>query len=464
MTEVFISLTVIMVISALVPLVARIIPGQIVPETVLLIAGGALLGPNMYGIIQTGYPAIEFLSEMGCAFLFLLAGYEIDPKSVTGKDGIHGLWTWCATFAIALLVSLVTPSLASGRQGLIATSLLCTTTALGTLMPILKDRGLTDTRVGQIVISYGTWGELAVILAVAVLLGARTTWQITLILGVFFALCVWIAHAGARAKSNGGKVYRFLVSRSESTSQTFVRMTVLILVMLVTFSSVFQIDIVLGAFAAGFILRYIVPEGNEVLETKLDGMAHGFFIPLFFVVSGARIDLGAVASRPMIMIFFIVALILIRSVPIIVSLSVRKSTREKLSLHNRIAAAAYCTTALPLIVAITTICVKRGIMEEDVASVLIAAGAITVFLMPFVAAVTYRVADAEPISAIVEIAHHPESTKEIVSSHVMLERRRARYYKLQENRLRVEKRREERREEIREDIKEKFFREDDKKN
>jgi Kef-type K+ transport system membrane component KefB len=208
-----------------------------------------------------------------------------------------------------------------------------------------------------------------------------------------------------------------------------VRVTILMLVVLVTFSSIFDLDIVLGAFAAGFILRFIVPEGNKSLETKLDAIAYGFLIPLFFVVSGCRIDLHAVAEMPGQLLFFIVALILVRCVPIVVSLAVRKDTRNELTWHNRLSVAFYWTTALPLIVAITGITVERGIMEERIASVLVAAGAVTVFLMPFLASATYHVTDADPIDAIKEIAHDPEHIRDIIREHVEREHERAEEYR-----------------------------------
>lgn len=167
MTSEFISLAVIAAVAAASPVIARVIPRQIVPETVLLIAAGAVLGPNMLGAIESGGDAIKLLSELGCAFLFLLAGYEIDPKALMGADGKHGLATWVATFGIAVVYTLLLPSIATGSHGLVAASLLLTTTALGALMPILKDRGLSGTRVGDLVISYGTWGELAPVLAMA---------------------------------------------------------------------------------------------------------------------------------------------------------------------------------------------------------------------------------------------------------------------------------------------------------
>lgn len=50
-------------------------------------------------------------------------------------------------------------------------AILLSTTALGTLMPILRERELTGTKVGDAVIAYGTWGELGPILAMAILLG-----------------------------------------------------------------------------------------------------------------------------------------------------------------------------------------------------------------------------------------------------------------------------------------------------
>ena len=118
------------------------------------------------------------------------------------------------------------------------------------------------------------------------------------------------------------------------------RQTVLLLVGLVALSAAFDLDIVLGAFAAGFVLRYIIPEGDHALEHKLDGVAYGFLIPIFFVVSGAKIDLAAVFQQPEVLVGFIALLLLIRAVPIFVALSTGKDTRD-ISTHNRLTIALY---------------------------------------------------------------------------------------------------------------------------
>ena len=208
----------------------------------------------------------------------------------------------------------------------------------------------------------------------------------------------------------------FVEERADTTSQTFVRLTVLILVTLVAFSAVFDLDIVLGSFAAGFVLRYIIPEGNHTLETKLDGLAYGFLIPVFFTVSGAKINLTAVASRPGLLVGFIVALLIIRAVPILISMSICPATRD-VSAYGRITVALYCTTALPIIVAVTSVAVNAGALSQDIASVMVAAGAITVFLMPLLAQLFYRVVDAAPVAAVAEVAEHPSDALDILRAH-----------------------------------------------
>ena len=420
MTTDLISLFVIVLVAAVCPLIAKLIPNKLIPETVFLIIAGALLGPNMAGAIQLT-DSVDLLSDLGLAFLFLLAGYEIDPKCLTGSQGKRGLITWLVSFAVAFVAMQLIPATSEDPVEAVALTIALTTTALGTLMPILKDRELLGTRVGDATLAYGTWGELGPILAMAILLSSRAQWKTILILLAFVALCVVVAVVQSRAMKSDNVVFRFLADAIRSNSQTAVRMVVVLMVGLVALSAIFDLDIVLGAFAAGFILRYIIPEGNEELEQRLDSIAYGFFVPLFFVVSGAKIDLTAVVAQPLLLVGFIVMLFVIRAVPIYISMSTDKETKD-ISSHNRLTVALYCTTALPLIVAVTSVAVDAGSMTQETASVLVAAGAVTVFLMPLLASITYRVADAKPIEAAKEIAQNPSDAKDILHDHWELQR------------------------------------------
>lgn len=74
----------------------------------------------------------------------------------------------------------------------------------------------------------------------------------------------------------------------------------------------------------------------------------------------------------------------------------------------------------------TSVAVNAGAMSQETASVLVAAGAITVFLMPLLGTLTYRVADAKPVEAVREIARNPRDIGDILREHWELERMLAR--------------------------------------
>lgn len=416
----FISLAVIVVVAAVCPIIAQLVPSKLVPESVFLLIAGALLGPNLAGVIQST-ETMDFLSDLGLAFLFLLAGMEIEPKNLVGREGKRGIVVWGITFVIALVAMWFAPMMREARMEGLAVAIALTTTAFGTLVPIMKERGLQGTAVGDSIMAYGTWGELAPVLAITVLLSTRAKTETLLVLLAFIAVAVLMAVIPGRARRFGTRLFRFLREKANSTYQTTMRMTMLVLVLLVTLSALFDLDIVLGAFAAGFVIRHIMPNGDTALESKLNGAAYGFFIPLFFVMSGAQVNVLAVGEEPLLLIGFIIALLLVRGVPIFISLSTDRACT--LSVHKRLTVAFYCTTALPLIVAVTSVAVDIDVMTQDTASVLVAAGAITVFLMPLCASLTYRVADAEPIEAAREIAQDPSSTKAVLHEHKLIERR-----------------------------------------
>ena len=402
MTADLLSLTIAMLVAVLSPIIAKIIPGNVVPQTVLLLVAGSILGPHMLGVITLS-PAVELLSELGLAFLFLLAGYEINPQQITGHQGRIGLTTWLITLAIAAAAVTFIPFFGANGLGSIATMIALTTTALGTLMPILKERKLEGTPVGNAVIAYGTWGELGPVLAMAILLSSRSGWKTFAILALFAAICIFAAALPIKARKAGTAVYHFLTSNANTSSQTLMRLTVFMLIGLITLSKLFDLDVVLGAFAAGFILRFVSPDGVHTLELKLEGVSYGFLIPIFFIVSGADIDISAVAGNPALLIAFIVALLLIRAIPVFLAMTL-DCKANPMSAYHRITVAIYCTTALPIIVAVTSVATAAGTMSQATASTLVAAGAVTVFLMPLLGSITYRIAEMHPVEAVREIA------------------------------------------------------------
>ena len=359
METILLSLVIMLLVATVAPFLASLVPGRAVPEVVFLVFAGAVLGPHMLGLISTDSPAIKLVSDLGMGFVFLMAGYEINLKDLMGKTGRWATASWLVSFALGYaVVGLFFSRLGFGQTSWIALAILMTTTAYGTLAPIMHDRDLDGTPVGRIVTIYGSLGELLPIFAMSVLMSTRT------IRGTVSSIIFFVA----------------------------------VVLLVLAFSKRFQqagnsgFDGVLGAFAAGFILRALFPQGNEKLERNLRVLSGGFFQPLFFVVSGAGIDLAAATANLPLLIGFILALVVVRGFVVAATLNLDKETRG-LSWQEKFSASAYCTMALPLVVAITSVAVSQGVLESSAASVLVTSAALTVLLIPVVTSLV-RVAEA----------------------------------------------------------------------
>ncbi|WP_067779370.1 cation:proton antiporter [Actinomyces vulturis] len=410
MAEAFQSLFWVAMVAFVAPVLSFLIPRRIVPETVLLLVGGILIGPWGLGLAFNTAP-IEFLREFGLAFLFLLAGYEIDVNELKGVGGHHAMVAWLFSLTLAFGAVAVLGIDEGGpftTRG-IAIAIAMTSTALGTLLPILRERGMLPTAVGATVLNHGAVGEVGPVILMALLLGSHSPVRGLGILFIFVLVTVAIVKFTDRVKRFGQKITDFIHLSSRTTAQTSIRITVLLLVALCALAEVFELDVVLGAFAAGFILRHALPEGNKEYEEKLDGLAYGFFIPLFFVTSGMTIWMGAVGSNVRGLLAFMVLLMLVRGVPVwLATFAERKIGGGRVfSIRQCFQVSLYSTTALPIIVAVTQVAVAAGAMDQRNASTLVVAGALSVLIMPTAALAFAKPSDKSPRNETLGVVQGP---------------------------------------------------------
>ena len=382
----FVSLMWIALCAVIAPLMAGMVPRRLVPEVVILLIAGVIIGPNVLGLAQTD-DAIGLLRELGLGMLFLLAGYEIEVAELTGRSGRRALLTWLICLGTALAVVFLV-GLSGAVHAEIAVAIALCSTALGTLLPILKDGGLMGTAVGRSVMNHGAYGELGPVIAMAVLLGTGGPAQAVVAVIMFALIAAAVTLPWRRVRRETSKLMAVVDAGSETTGQTTVRLTVLLLVALCVLAEVFDLDVVLGAFAAGFILRQALPRGDEQLEHKLNGLAFGLLIPIFFVTSGMAIDPSAVAAQPVLLVLFVIMIVLVRGVPVFVSSTLERQQTSGAPMFTRresVRIGLFAATGLPIIVAVTSTAVSAGQMSAENASVLVAGGAVTVLTMPLAA-------------------------------------------------------------------------------
>src|SRR6478609_3188978 len=373
------SLLLVMSVAALAPIVSRLVPGR-PPQVLFLIVGGVIIGPHALGFADS--VDIELLAGLGLGFLFLLAGHELDPKLLREKAGTQALIGWAISAVLALLVVGGLEALGF-VQAFLPVSIALTTTALGTLLPILRDQNMLAGLFGRFIFAAGAVGELLPILAISLFLGAYKTWWEALIIasiaGLAFVLS-WLTRL-----LSGTRVAAIIGENKHATSQSTLRITVVLLVGLLLITQKFGVEAALGAFFAGMVLRRTSsPDDNSEFEEKLDAVGYGFFIPVFFVSSGMALDVQSIVENPLRLLVFFVLLLVVRGAPALLIY------RKTLVLRERIEMVFLTATALPLLVALTEIGLSSGVMLPQNAAALVGAGVLSIAIFPFIATRMHR--------------------------------------------------------------------------
>ncbi len=367
------SLVIVIAVAALVPIFTGLLNLRIA-EVVFLLGFGILVGPHVLGLIHITQ-TIELFNELGLGLLFFLAGYELDPAAIRGDSGKLAITGWLTSIAISFGITWFLWHTGYIHDLLGVTIAFCST-ALGTLLPIIRDRGQLHTPFGRLFLGAGAAGEFGPILAIALLLGSQSTIIEVGLLLLFALVAILLYFAPGFLATE--RVVAIVERGHRTSSQTAVRWTMLLVLGLLFISTILGFDAVLGAFVAGLITRRYAPEHLEnKLIPKIEAIGFGFFIPLFFVVSGANLDVQSIIANPMRLLLFFVLLFVIRGLPQYVlyrSALPVPAERARFSL--------YVATALPILVAITSLELRDGIMLPSTAAALVGAGALSVLVFP----------------------------------------------------------------------------------
>ncbi len=382
------SLAVICLVAFVGPFLADLVPGRWLQASAFILILGALLGPHGAHLVDPAAPGLPLLRQLGLAFLFLIGGYGLAPEEVLGTTGRHAALSWLASLALGLLVAWALPFDFSWRT-LVAFAISLTSTAFSKVEGILKERRALDTPMGRIVESYGATGELLPVMAVALLLEERSPLVELGIIGLFVVLALVSARLARHEEERRTRLDSFVRDGSGS-GQMMLRLVICVLVGFVALGVILGADMIVAGFAAGFILRQLVGEGDTTVMPMVQAVANGFFIPVCFVMSGASIDIFEGGSEPLVILGFICLLILVRGVPCLMSLSLAPETRSMAPLR-RVNVAVYSCTAMSTVVAMPSVAVEAGDMTHHMANVLVFAAALTTVAVPVVTRLIGRV-------------------------------------------------------------------------
>jgi len=367
------SLFFVALVAAIVPIIVGLLPRVRIPQVVWLLIGGVLIGPQL---LNAAHPDdIDLLSQVGLGFLFLLAGYEIDPKLIRDKVMGRAALAWTVTVLVSLIVTGIL-EVVGLVSAFVPIAIGLTTTALGTILPIAKDAGVLSGPLAKPLLANGAAGEFLPIVAIALFLGSSGEFVALITMAAFALLAVLVVNVPKHAVPKA--VSDIIARGTESTYQTTLRWVVVLLVGLLVVAADLGLDAILGAFVAGVVLRLSKPRDIDVLEHKLDAIGYGFFIPIFFISSGMNLDVDSIVENPLRLLLFFFLLLAVRGGSVyFMHFNLPRDQRRRLALFS--------ATALPLLVALAEIGMETGNMHPENAAALVGAGALSVLIFPFLA-------------------------------------------------------------------------------
>lgn len=368
--------------AVIVPLVLGLAPRLPVPGAVLEVVAGILVGPSVLGWVHVDAP-VQVLSDLGLGMLLFLAGLEIDVAGLRGPSGRLAGWAFGGSVLLGLACGGALSLAGAGGQPVFLAVVL-TSTSAGLLLPVLKDAGLQRVPFGQLVMAAGALAEVVPVMMLSLLFSATATAPADRLssLATFLALLAVIGLALGRVR-NLTSLDRLLDRLEDSSAQLRVRATLALALGFGVLADRFGFASILGAFAAGLLVRTIDLTGrapHPQFQTKLEGIGFGFLIPIFFITTGVQFDARALVSDPAAIAeipLFLAALLVVRAVPAV--LYARRFGRRRAA-----AAGLMQATTLTFVIVATQIGLASGQVRPATAASLLAAGLLSAALFPAV--------------------------------------------------------------------------------
>ncbi len=349
-----------LLLIALGAFIVPILSGRIgVPAAVGEIVFGILVGPYVLEVVSEG-EFFDVLAEFGFAFLMFLAGLELDFASLE-RRGPRPLVL--SGIIAGLIVGLAfVGAYAMGWSPFFG--IVLGAVSIGLVLVSLREMGAARSEFGQTVILVGSIGEfLTIIIA--------TIYNIVFSVGIgieFFVEILGLAGVFAIAYLVL-KTLRLLVwwfpsqfSRlveSEDPSEIGVRAGLALMIAFVAITELLGMEAILGAFLAGALFTFVFRE-KGILETKLAGIGHGFFIPVFFIHVGVEFNLQALGTPE---IYPLMGRVILVSLAVKILASLVFGTMG-FSIRQIAGAALLLATPLTLLVAIAEIGLDLGTLTE----------------------------------------------------------------------------------------------------
>ncbi|MBI1698779.1 potassium transporter [Lactobacillus crispatus] len=296
------SLFLVVLLALVIPIFMARFKISTVPTAIAEIIVGIIVGSSGFNIVASTHD-LTFLSNLGVTLLMFLSGMEINfdllqrknnpkAKSQAGKtvDPLPTALTAFAGIVIMAFILAYVLKLISLFSNIVLAAIIFMTVALGVVIATLKEKDILGRPIGQTILLTAVLGEVIPLLLLTIYASvnggnAEQLWLIILL----FAAAIFLLR---RFK----QPYLWFSKVTKATTQLDIRLAFFLIFALVTVAERVGAENILGAFLAGMVMKLLEP--SEATKDKLTSIGYGFFIPIFFIMTGVGLNLKSLFAHP----------------------------------------------------------------------------------------------------------------------------------------------------------------------
>jgi Kef-type K+ transport system membrane component KefB len=293
---------------------------RFVPVVVGEILAGILVGPAVTGAVHPDAATISTLGEVGFAMLMLTVGMHLPLRDRRLAGAVRaGVAAALLVCVLALPAGLLAGAIAGGGHAAVYAVLLASGSA-AVLLPAIQESRLAGREALEVMVQV-TVADVLTILSVPIVLQPSRVTHAVLggLLVVAGALALFVV---ARALTAYDWVQRARHLSKQRHWALDLRLSLLVLFALAWLAQTGGTSILIAGFAAGVMVALI--GGPKRLSTQVRGIADGFFVPLYFVVLGARLDLGGLVRDPTLLALAVALALLNVAIRLLAALALRR--------------------------------------------------------------------------------------------------------------------------------------------
>jgi Kef-type K+ transport system membrane component KefB len=271
-----------------------VLGNRFVPVVAGQLLAGILVGPAVLDLVHPANATISTLAEIGFAMLMLTVGMHLPLRERRlGASLRAGLLLAVIVGLLAVPAGLLAALVAGGGHAAVYAVVLASGSA-AVLLPALREARL-DGPAAMVVMAQVAIADVVTIVSVPIVLQPARIGHAALG-GLLVIVAAALLLGAARRLAETPSVQRVRELSKQRRWALDLRLSLLVLFGLAWLAQKGGTSVLIAGFSAGVMVALV--GGPKRLSTQVRGLADGFFVPLYFVVLGARLDLGGLLSHP----------------------------------------------------------------------------------------------------------------------------------------------------------------------